>query len=99
MWQERFPVSVPSTAELQQSVRERAPLSVYCGMGRVLIIVHDGLKFVQHSSLHHGLKRLQPETEYRASVLDDFIKSIGVTGSDAPAPTHSSKENCSKCSL
>ena len=28
VWQERFPVSVPSTAELQQSVREVAPLSV-----------------------------------------------------------------------
>ena len=42
MWQERFPVSVPSTAELQQSVREGASLSIYCGMGRALIIVHDG---------------------------------------------------------
>ena len=42
MWQERFPVSVPSTTELEQSVREGAPLSVYCVMERVLIIVHDG---------------------------------------------------------
>ena len=37
MWQERIPVS-----EMPQSVREGAPLSVYCVMERVLIIVHDG---------------------------------------------------------
>ena len=42
MWQERFPVSVPLTAELGQSVSECTPLSVYCVMERVLIIVHDG---------------------------------------------------------
>ena len=39
MWQERFPVSVPLTVELEQS---GTPLSVYCVMERVLIIVHDG---------------------------------------------------------
>ena len=27
VWQERFPVSVPSTVELEHSVREGAPLS------------------------------------------------------------------------
>ena len=41
MWQERFPISVPSTAELKQSVSEGALLSVYCVMERVLIIFHD----------------------------------------------------------
>ena len=90
MWQEGLPVSVPSTAELEQPVREGALLSDHCVMERVLIIVNDGK---QRSPLHHGLKRLQPETEYRASLLDDFIKSVGVAGSDAAAPTHSSKEN------
>ena len=44
-------------------------------------------------SSHHGLKTLQPETKCRASLLDDFIKSVGVTGSEAAAPTHSSKKN------
>ena len=33
----------------------------------------------------------EPETKY--SLLDDFIKSVSVTGSDAAAQTHSSKEN------
>ncbi|KAI3375563.1 hypothetical protein L3Q82_003878 [Scortum barcoo] len=32
----------PQVAELEQPVREGTPLSVYCVMERVLIIVHDG---------------------------------------------------------
>ncbi|KAI3374823.1 hypothetical protein L3Q82_021037 [Scortum barcoo] len=40
-------------------------------------------------------RRLQPETKtkHRASLLDDFIRSVSVAGSDAAAPTHGSKEN------
>ena len=55
----------------------------------MLLIVHDGLQFVERPPLHHGLKRLQPETYYRASLLDDLLKSAGVAGSDAAAPTNS----------
>ena len=40
-WQERFPVSVPSTVELEQPVREGAPLSDHCVMERVLVVVYD----------------------------------------------------------
>ena len=42
MWQKIFPASVPSTAELEQPVREGALLSDHCVMERVLIIVNDG---------------------------------------------------------
>ena len=42
MWQERFPVFVPSTVELEQPVREGAPLSDHCVMERVLVVVYDG---------------------------------------------------------
>ena len=59
----------------------------------MLIIVSDGAQFVQSPPLHHGLKRLQSETNNRASFSDEFVQSAGVSGSDAAAPTHSSKEN------
>ena len=75
-------------------MREAAPLSVQCEVERVLLIVHDGEQFIERPPLHHCLKRLQPETHYRASLLDYLIKSAGVTGSDAAAPTYSSKEKC-----
>lgn len=52
---------------------------------RLLLIVHDGLLFVEHPPLHRGLKGLQPETPYRASLLDDLIQSAGVSSSDAAA--------------
>ena len=57
MWQQGLPVSVPSTAELEQPVREGAPLSDRCVVERVLIIVNDGKLFFQCSPLHHKLKR------------------------------------------
>ena len=50
MWQERFPVSVSLTTELEQSVREGTPLSVHCVMEMVLIIVHDGTVYSAFSS-------------------------------------------------
>ena len=40
-WQERFPVSVPWTSELEQPVGEGALLSDHCVMERVLIVVYD----------------------------------------------------------
>ena len=55
-------------------------------MERVLIIIHDAQQLIQCPPLHHDLKRLKPETKCRASFLNNF-------GSDAAAPTHSTKEN------
>lgn len=72
---------------------EGAPLSVHCVMERVLVIVHDGKQFIQRPPLHHGLKRHKSESKYGPSFLDDLIKSVGVTGSDAAAPTYNSKED------
>lgn len=42
MWQQRFPVSVPLTAVLEQPGRKGNLPSVYCVMERLLIIVYDG---------------------------------------------------------
>lgn len=36
---------------------------------------------------------LQPETNYRASLLNDFIKSVGVAHPAAAPPADSSKED------
>jgi len=46
MWQEWFPVSVPSTAELKQPVWEGAPLSDHGVMERVLIFIHNGQQLI-----------------------------------------------------
>ena len=51
VWQEGLPVSVPSTAELEQPVGEGAPLSDHCVMERVLIIVNDGKQFSIYFSI------------------------------------------------
>ena len=65
MWQEGLPVSVPSTAELEQPVGEGAPLSDHCVVERVLIIVNDGKQFssVLLSTTDSKDSSLRPSTE------------------------------------
>ena len=39
--------------------------------------VHDDQQFVQHLSLHDHLEGLQSGPQYRASLLYDFVQSLG----------------------
>jgi len=81
-----FSCICPVTAELKQSVGERAPLSLQSVMERVVRVIQYGYHFLQCPPLHHLFLIVLFAVNDGSGLPHQFSESVGVSGSNAAPP-------------